>query len=152
MPSVFPSAPSGNAAYMGQVGGLVAPVLTDPGAEGWPAPPKVQPAEVAMFGELAEVVRLAGLAAVNASDAYALACKTFNELLPLGVTVGDQPEPPEETFYREVVQVTWQGCENARATYREVAEKAIARARTLNGEHRSGMTILHTSPGVTTGP
>lgn len=94
-----------------------APKLIDPGRRGWAQEPKVTTAELLLYGDHAGIVRLLGQAAVDAGDAYSLACKAAQE------TEGEAGP--------ESIGLTWQLYLTARRTHREIAESAIAAHRAV---------------------
>lgn len=93
------------------------PVLTHPGGEGWPPAPKITEAEARLYGDLAESVRLLGMAVQNATDAYALACKAHQGL---------DGYPADDTM-ETAVKALYELQDLVAAEHRTLASKAIER-------------------------
>lgn len=100
---------------------LMTPVrrMVDPGEAGWPDKPKVTPAERALYGALAESVRLLGAATTAASDAYALACES-------ALTEFDSTQDGQD-FIDNIIRASWDLQARAREALRMVAAQAIER-------------------------
>jgi hypothetical protein len=105
------------------------PRLIDPGADGWPTPPKISRPEVMLYGEYAESVRLLGSAAWAAADAYALACKAINEHSSAGST--SYSEGREGVFEADMVQTLYDLQRDLTETFAQVAAAALRRRQML---------------------
>lgn len=105
------------------------PKLIDPGAGGWAPEPKVTTAELLLYGNHAGIVRLLGQAAVDAGNAYSLACQRDQSATGFEAESGD--------FLEASIGSTWSLYKQARSTHRKVAEESIAARRTLLDEKES---------------
>lgn len=95
-----------------------APLMSDPGGDGWAAEPRVSQAEISLYGDHAAIVRLLGQAAVDSGNAYSLACKRVAEEY--------LNNEDDRLVYVEVVTQAWNLHQQAVAVHRTVADKALA--------------------------